>query len=134
MPAKRIGSQLIPHQSVQPFETLAHVHRFHRNVDLGRQPQTKHATQLSATRISFSRSFAMKFQELSMRRPLANTSAKPPLACGCVSIATSTSFGRLFFSTRRQESNVAIPMLCFAEYSLRVTPLSAKPATMFRIS
>src|SRR6202050_5911851 len=96
MPAQRIGSQLISHQSVQPFETLAHVHRFHRNVDLGRQPQTKHATQLSATRISFSRSFAMKFQELSMRRPLANTSAKaPPPPGGVVSFSTTSPSSRL---------------------------------------
>src|SRR5579864_4260326 len=101
MPTQWIGAQLIPHQSVQPFKTLAHVHCFDRDINLGRQLQAEHAIQTSATRISFSRSASTKLHELSMRRPLASTSAKPAGECPC-STATSTSFGFCFLCARRQ--------------------------------
>src|SRR5258708_7146765 len=39
MPTQRVLPQLIAHGSVQSVEALAHVHGFHRYIDLCRQPQ-----------------------------------------------------------------------------------------------
>jgi hypothetical protein len=70
-----------------------------KNLSVATPDQTP--PQLSATRISFSRSAALKLHELSIRRPLAKTIAKP-LADGASSIATCTSLGGLFRCARRQ--------------------------------
>ena len=54
-------------------------------------------TQPSATRISFSRSASLNLHELSIRRPFANTSAKP-LASGC------------FFDRDLHQPRLALPL------------------------
>jgi hypothetical protein len=53
------------------------------------------------SRISFSKSASTKLHELSMRRPLAGTSAKRAGEYAC-STATSTSLGFCFRCARRQ--------------------------------
>ena len=43
MTTHRIVAQLIAHHSVQAFESFAHIDRFHREINLGRQSQAEHA-------------------------------------------------------------------------------------------
>src|SRR3954452_24038085 len=44
MSAEGIFSEMIAHQSVQAIEALAHIDRFHRDVDPGRGTETEHLT------------------------------------------------------------------------------------------
>src|SRR5215470_14127251 len=44
MPTQRVVAELVSHQSVQAFKSLAHIHRINGNVDFRRQGETEHLT------------------------------------------------------------------------------------------
>src|SRR5436190_12489745 len=72
MPAQRIVTERIPHQTVQPFKSLAHVHWFHPKVDPCCRSNTEHDQNRSSKPISCSSVSASKPRLTSIRRPVFN--------------------------------------------------------------
>src|SRR5881394_1843073 len=76
MPTHWIFAETVAHQPVQAVESLPHIDTLDGDVDLGCWPQPEHHAP-STTRIRRANSASPNCQPLSIRRPLASTSAKP---------------------------------------------------------